>query len=92
MSKPKMAPADHLGTFIMEELEARNWHQGDLAYILGISPQLLSPLLTGKASITPDMATALGDAFDMPAEFIANLQKLYDLRKAKPVNPGVKTR
>ena len=76
----------------MEELEARNWQQVDLAYILGISPPQLSPLLNGKASVTPDMAAALGDAFDMPADFFANLQKMYDLHKAKPVDPGVRTR
>jgi HTH-type transcriptional regulator/antitoxin HigA len=38
------------------------------------------------------MAAALGAAFDMPAEFFANLQKLYDLHKARPVDPGVRTR
>jgi len=83
---------DHPGTFILEELEARGWQQVDLAYILGMSPQHLSPILNGKASITPDMAAAFGDAFDMPADFFANLQKLYDLHMAKPVDPGVKTR
>jgi HTH-type transcriptional regulator / antitoxin HigA len=92
MPQTKLMPVDHPGTFITEELEARGWQQVDLAYILGMSPQQLSPLLNGKASITPDMAAALGDAFDVPAEFFANLQKLYDLRKAKPVDPGVKTR
>jgi HTH-type transcriptional regulator/antitoxin HigA len=85
-------PVDHPGTFIAEELEARNWQQVDLAYILGILPQQLNPILNGKASITADMAAALGDAFDMPADFFANLQKMYDLNKAKPVDPGVKTR
>jgi len=92
MGQRKIVPADHPGTFIQEELEARGWQQVDLAYILGISPQQLSPLLNGKASITPDLANALGDAFGMPAEFFANLQKLYDLGKAKPVDPGVRTR
>jgi HTH-type transcriptional regulator/antitoxin HigA len=92
MAKSKMIPVDHPGTFILEELDARKWQQVDLAYILGISPQQLSPLLNGKASITPDMATSLGDAFDMPADFFANLQKMYDLHKAKPVDPGVRTR
>jgi HTH-type transcriptional regulator/antitoxin HigA len=57
-----------------------------------MSPQHLHPLLNGKASITPDMAALLGAAFDMPAEFFANLQKMYDLHKAKPVDPGVRTR
>lgn len=92
MSAKQRLPAEHPGTFIVEELEARNWQQVDLAYILGVSPQQLSPILNGKASITPDWAAALGDAFDMPAEFFANLQKMYDLHKAKPVDPGVRTR
>src|SRR6185312_5475662 len=92
MSRPNVVPIDHPGTFIAEELEARGWHQTDLAYILGMSPQQLNPLLSGKISVTPDMAAQLGEAFDMPAEFFANLQKLYDLNKAKPVDPGVKKR
>jgi HTH-type transcriptional regulator / antitoxin HigA len=92
MSQRKTAAVDHPGTFIVEELEARDWQQVDLAYILGMSPQHLSPLLNGKASITPDLAAALGEAFDMPADFFANLQKMYDLDRAKPVDPGVRTR
>jgi HTH-type transcriptional regulator/antitoxin HigA len=85
-------PIDHPGTFIVEELDERGWTQVDLAYILGISPQQLSPILRGKRGITPDMATAFGDAFDMPAEFFANLQKMHDLQKAKRPDPGVRTR
>ncbi len=92
MSARKILAVDHPGTFITEELEARKWQQVDLAYILGMSPQQLSPLLNGKASITPDMAALLGAAFDMPADFFANLQKMYDLHKAKPVDPGVHIR
>ena len=83
---------DHPGTFITKELDARCWQKADLAYILGMSPRQLSPLLNGKASITPDMAAALGAAFDMPSDFFANLQMMYDLHKAKPVDPGVHTR
>lgn len=92
MAQVKIASVDHPGTFIAEELEAREWSQVDLAYILGMSVQQLNPLLNGKANITPDMAAALGDAFDMPAEFFANLQKLYELNRVKPVDPGVRTR
>jgi HTH-type transcriptional regulator/antitoxin HigA len=92
MAQVKIASVDHPGTFIAEELEARGWSQVDLAYILGMSVQQLNPLLTGKANITPDLAAALGDAFDMPAEFFANLQKLYELNRVKPVDPGVRTR
>jgi HTH-type transcriptional regulator/antitoxin HigA len=92
MAQIKIASVDHPGTFITEELEARGWSQTDLAYILGMKVQQLNPLLNGKTNITPDLAAALGDAFDMPAEFFANLQKLYELNRVKPVDPGVRTR
>lgn len=85
-------PVDHPGTFIAEELEARGWHQADLAYILGMDVGQLNRLINGNANVTPDSAVALGEAFDMPAEFFLNLQKLYDLHKAKKPDPGVRTR
>lgn len=86
------APIDHPGSFIQEELDARGWSQEDLAYIVGKSAQQLNPILRGKQSISPDMATILGEAFDVPADFFANLQKMYDLQKARIPDPGVKTR
>nr|WP_051695394.1 HigA family addiction module antitoxin [Mesorhizobium ciceri] len=92
MSDRTIIPVDHPGTFILEELEARGWTQVDLAYILGITPQQLSPILNGKQGISPDMAVAFGDAFDVPADFFANLQKQYDLFKAKRPNPSVRAR
>ena len=79
----------HPGYFIQEELDARGWGQVDLAYILGISAQALNPIIKGKRAITPDMARALGDAFDVPAEFFANLQKLTDLALARAPDPDV---
>ncbi|MGF1623355.1 MAG: HigA family addiction module antitoxin [Alphaproteobacteria bacterium] len=92
MRNATTSPVDHPGSFIVEELEARGWSQADLAYILGKSAAQVNPILTGKVSISPDMATALGEAFDMPADFFANLQKMYDLQKAKRPDPGVRTR
>jgi HTH-type transcriptional regulator / antitoxin HigA len=85
-------PVDHPGSFIAEELEARGWLQADLAYILGMDDGQLNKIISGKADINPDIAMALGDAFDMPAEFFMNLQKLYDLHKARRADPGVRTR
>lgn len=89
---PKPLPIDHPGTFIAEELGAREWTQADLAYVLGIDGSQLNRLIKGNTDITPDSAVALGDAFDMPAEFFLNLQKIYDLQKARKADPGVKTR
>lgn len=92
MAKASPLPVDHPGTFIEEELEARGWAQADLAYILGMDGSQLNKLIKGVTAITPDTAIALGDAFDMPAEFFMNLQKMYDLQKARKADPGVKTR
>ena len=92
MNDEAIASVDHPGTFIVEELEARGWTQVDLAYILGISAPQLNPILTGKQGISPDMAAAFGEAFDVPADFFANLQKQYDLFRAKKPDPGVRTR
>lgn len=83
---------DHPGTFIEEELDARGWAQADLAYILGMDVSQLNKLIKGATAITPDSAVALGDAFDMPPEFFMNLQKMFDLQKAKKADPGVKAR
>lgn len=92
MPKAAPLPIDHPGTFIAEELEARGWAQADLAYVLGINVSQLNRLIKGTTDITPDSAVLLGDAFDMPAEFFMNLQKTYDLQKARKADPGVKTR
>lgn len=83
---------DPPGEFIKEELEARGWSQRDLAFVLGMTEQQLNPILTGKRAVTPDMARLLGDAFQVPAEFFANLQKQYDLSRAREPDPAVRLR
>ena len=82
----------HPGIYIKEEMDAREWLQRDLAFILGIPEQAVNVILSGKRGISPDMARALGDAFDVPAEFFANLQKAYDLSRATAPNPSVAVR
>jgi HTH-type transcriptional regulator/antitoxin HigA len=82
----------HPGFYLKEEMDARGWIQRDLAFILGIPEQAINVILSGKRGISPDMARALGDAFDVPAEFFANLQKAYDLSKANAPNPDVAVR
>jgi HTH-type transcriptional regulator / antitoxin HigA len=92
MGAAKNVAVDSPGTFIKLELEARGWSQRDLAFIVGQTEQQLNPLLSGKRAITPDMARLLADAFDIPAQFFANLQSQYDLANAKEPDPAVRTR
>lgn len=77
------------GYFIREELEARDWSQRDLAYVLGVPEQAVNMIISGKRGITADMAKALGGAFDVSPEFFANLQKAYDLSQARDPDPNV---
>lgn len=82
----------HPGEFIQEELEARGWSQRDLAYILGVREQALNPIISGKRGISPEMAKALGEAFDVSADYFANLQQAYEMSLAGAPDPGIARR
>jgi HTH-type transcriptional regulator / antitoxin HigA len=82
----------HPGHYIREEMEERGWSQRDLAFILGISEQAINPILNSKRGVSPEMAKALGEAFDVPAEFFANLQQAYDLSQARNPDASVAER
>ena len=82
----------HPGFYIKEEMEAREWLQRDLAFILGVPEQAVNMILAGKRGISADMALALADAFDTDRDFFANLQKAYDLAHARTPDPSVALR
>src|SRR5213075_2070342 len=92
MATPSSTWVKHPGHYIKEEMEERGWSQRDLAFILGVSEQAINPILSGKRGISPEMAKALGEAFDVPAEFFMNLQQAYDLSRAASPDPGVAIR
>ncbi len=71
------------GDFIREELEAREWTQGDLAEIMGKSQRLVSEIISGKRCITPETAKSLGLAFGTSAEYWMNLDSAYQLSKVE---------
>lgn len=79
----------HPGFYIKEELDERGWSQRDLAFILGVPEQAVNMIVSGKRGISPDMARALGDAFDVHPDLFANLQKNYDMAQAKEPSPGI---
>lgn len=89
---PPRIPAEVFppGEFIRDELEARGWTQGDLAEIMGRPPQAVNELISGKKQITPETALGLAKAFgdDDPLYWL-NLESIYRLSRAKPVDEGV---
>lgn len=82
----------HPGEYIAEELEARGWLQRDLAYILGIPEQGVNMIISGKRGISPEMAKALGEAFDVSPVFFSNLQNAYEMSRASAPDPGIARR
>lgn len=82
----------HPGFYIREELDAREWSQRDLAYILGVQEQAVNMIIARKRGISSEMAKALGQAFDVNPELFANLQRAYDMSRARDPDPGVSRR
>lgn len=80
------------GEFIGEELEERGWSQVELAEIMGRPARLISELLSGKRSITPETAKGLGAAFGTGPELWMNLERDYQLSRATHDDSAVERR
>ncbi len=83
MAYEAIAESFHPGIFLEEELEAREWSRLDLAEITGKPASDISQIITGKRSITPETAIALGDAFGTGPEYWMNLETAYQLSQAE---------
>jgi HTH-type transcriptional regulator / antitoxin HigA len=68
----------HPGETVMEYLEFHGWSQRDLARRTDLTPKTISEICNGKAPITPATALTLERAFQRPAHFWLNLQRLFD--------------
>jgi HTH-type transcriptional regulator/antitoxin HigA len=71
------------GKWVEDELEERGWTQLDLAEIIGRPAQLVSEIISGKRSITPETALGLADAFGTSPELWMNLETRYHLAKSR---------
>ena len=66
-----------------EFLEPMNITPYRLAMNTGMQPIAVSEIIEGKQSVTPETALKLGAFFEMEAEFWMNLQRHYELEKAR---------
>src|ERR1700682_6330983 len=71
------------GSFIQAELDKRGWGQAALAEVLGRPPTAVNEIITGKRAITPEMAVALGQAFDQSPELWAHREAAYRVSLVK---------
>lgn len=72
------------GEFLRDELEARGWTQAEFAEILGRPPRLVSEVLNGKRSITPQTAMEISAALGTSAALWLNLESSYQLSRSDP--------
>lgn len=83
-----MKPGDHVRDLMKE----RGWIQAELAYVLGVSSSTISEIVNSKIAISPEMAKALGVAFNRPAEEFADLQMRWGLDNAPDPSPEIVAR
>jgi HTH-type transcriptional regulator/antitoxin HigA len=67
------------GEYLRDELAERGWSQADFADILDRPPRLVSEIISGKRSISPETARGISAAFGSTPEYWMNLQSRYDL-------------
>lgn len=79
MTERRIAEAFPPGDFIKEELEARGWSQAKLADIIGCPPKEIGDLVSGKRSVSAEIAKELGAALGTSAEYWMNLESSYRL-------------
>lgn len=70
--------AIHPGLMLKDELMARKIKQKDFACDSGIEPVILHDILQEKRSITPEIATLLEKALEIPSEFWLKFQAGYE--------------
>jgi len=90
--QPKMTrQPTHPGAIIkFDYLEPLALKVTALAERLGVSRKTLSTILNQRASVTPDMALRLSQAFKTSPELWLNLQRAHDLWAAKQSDSGWK--
>lgn len=71
------------GEVLLEELQARNMTQKELASKLGRPPQVINEIVKAKKAITPDTAIGLEDVLGIEAQFWVNLESDYQMALAR---------
>lgn len=76
----------HPGETLREDLDALGMSAAELARRIQVPANRIAEVLSGRRSVTGDMALRLGHFFGTSGEFWLNLQKLYELRLAEQKN------
>lgn len=75
----------HPGEFLADELKEIEMTAAELSRQIGVPPNRISQIVRCKRDVTADTALRLGQFFGTGPELWLNLQKTYDLDKARAV-------
>lgn len=89
--EPRWSPdwATHPGQHLEEYLEAREMSQAELARLTGLTPKLISTVVSGKNPVTPDTALKLERVLGLKADTWLSLQSRFDLHVAQNAESSV---
>lgn len=73
----------HPGEILAGELEILRISGTELAHVLEVPPNRITQIMAGKRAISADTALRLARYFGTSAEIWLNLQKLYELDRAR---------
>ena len=71
------------GELIEELLKSRGWTKRTLAIVLEKGESTVNKIISGKSTVTTEVALALEDVFGVDAEKFLDLQRKYDLAVAR---------
>ena len=73
----------HPGEFLADELQEIEITAAELSRQIDVPPNRISQIIRGRRDISADTALRLGQFFGTGPELWMNLQKAYDLDKAR---------
>ena len=83
----------HPGPFVRNEvIEPLGLSVTRAAEVLGVRRATLSDFLSGKASLSPEMALRLEKAFNVKVDFLLRMQALYDAAEVRARAGDIKVR
>lgn len=88
---PMKNPA-HPGLMIKDDLEALGLSTAEAAAGLGVTRQQLHNVMTGRSSISPEMALRLERGIGGTADHWLRMQMAYDLAQARMRNEKLKVK
>ncbi len=77
------AYATHPGILLADEIEANDYSQIDFAKLIDLKRSQLNEIIKGKRNINADLALLLEKALGIDADFWMEVQKNYELDKAR---------